>query len=106
MNLVTGGTGLVGAHLLLHLLQNGEKVKALFRTENSIIKTKKLFNQFNQNDLFHQIEWVEGEVNNIPSLEIAFVNITTVYHCAALISFDSKDEVLLRKVNIEEPLIW
>ncbi len=101
MNLVTGGTGLVGAHLLLHLLQNGEKVKALFRTENSIIKTKKLFNQFNQNDLFHQIEWVEGEVNNIPSLELAFVNITTVYHCAALISFDSKDEARLRKVNIE-----
>lgn len=101
MNLVTGGTGLVGAHLLLHLLQNGEKVKALFRTENSIIKTKKLFNKFNQNDLFHQIEWVEGDVNNIPSLEIAFENISTVYHCAALISFDSKDEALLRKVNIE-----
>lgn len=101
MNLVTGGTGLVGAHLLLHLLQNGEKVKALFRTENSIIKTKKFFNQFNQNDLFHQIEWIEGDVNNIPSLEIAFDNIDTVYHCAALISFDSKDEALLRKVNIE-----
>ncbi|WP_026712135.1 NAD-dependent epimerase/dehydratase family protein [Flavobacterium filum] len=101
MNLVTGGTGLVGAHLLLHLLQNGEKVKALFRTENSILKTEKLFHQFNQNDLFHQIEWVEGDVNNIPSLEIAFENIDTVYHCAALISFDSKDEARLRKVNIE-----
>lgn len=101
MNLVTGGTGLVGAHLLLHLLQNGEKVKALFRTENSIIKTKKLFKRFNQNDLFHQIEWVEGDVNNIPSLEIAFENIDSVYHCAALISFDSRDEARLRKVNIE-----
>ncbi|HBI01825.1 MAG TPA: NAD-dependent epimerase, partial [Flavobacterium sp.] len=56
MNLVTGGTGLVGAHLLLHLLQNGEKVRALFRTENSIQKTKKLFNQFNNSDLFNKIE--------------------------------------------------
>lgn len=101
MNLVTGGTGLVGAHLLLYLLQNGEKVRALFRTENSILKTKKLFQQFNQYELFHQIEWIEGDVNNIPSLEIAFKNVDYVYHCAALISFDSKDEARLRKVNIE-----
>jgi nucleoside-diphosphate-sugar epimerase len=26
MILITGGTGLVGAHLLLHLIENGEQV--------------------------------------------------------------------------------
>lgn len=101
MNLVTGGTGLVGAHLLLHLLEKGEKVRALFRSENSIQKTKELFNQLRQSDLFHQIEWVPGNVNDIPSLEPAFENITYVYHCAALISFDATDEENLRKINIE-----
>ncbi len=101
MNLVTGGTGLVGAHLLLHLLGKGEKVRALFRSENSIQKTKELFNQLRQNDLFHQIEWVPGNVNDIPSLEKAFENIAYVYHCAALISFDATDEENLRKINIE-----
>ena len=75
MNLVTGGTGLVGAHLLLHLLQKGEKVRALFRNEKSILKTKKLFNQLNYSDLFYHIEWFTGNVNDIPSLELAFKNI-------------------------------
>ena len=101
MNLVTGGTGLVGAHLLLHLLQNGEKVRALFRTENSIQKTKNLFNQLNNSDLFNKIEWVSGNVNDVPSLEKAFENVEYVYHCAALISFDGVEEENLRKINIE-----
>jgi nucleoside-diphosphate-sugar epimerase len=101
MNLVTGGTGLVGAHLLLFLLQKGEKVRALFRSEKSILKTKNFFNQFNKNDLFHQIDWIPGNVNDIPSLEKAFENVDYVYHCAALISFDSVEEENLRKINIE-----
>lgn len=101
MNLVTGGTGLVGAHLLFHLLQNGEKVRALFRSEKSIKKTKNLFNQLNRGDLFHKIEWISGNVNDIPSLENAFENVEHVYHCAALISFDSVEEENLRKINIE-----
>jgi nucleoside-diphosphate-sugar epimerase len=101
MNLVTGGTGLVGAHLLLHLLQKGEKVRALFRSEKSILKTKNLFNQLNHSDLFHLIDWFPGNVNDIPSLELAFENIDYVYHCAALISFDGVEEENLRKINIE-----
>lgn len=101
MNLVTGGTGLVGAHLLFHLLQNGEKVRALFRSEKSIQKTKNLFNQLNRGDLFHKIEWISGNVNDIASLEKAFENVKHVYHCAALISFDSVEEENLRKINIE-----
>ena len=43
MILVTGGTGLVGAHLLIHLLEKGEKVRAIYRNLDSIQKTTKLF---------------------------------------------------------------
>ncbi len=105
MILVTGGTGLVGAHLLLHLIESRsigtEKVRAIYRSVASMEKTKSLFSMYKKESLFEQIEWIQADITEVPSLEIAFQNIDTVYHCAALISFDPKDENLLRKTNIE-----
>lgn len=101
MILVTGGTGLVGAHLLLQLLQENEAVRAIYRSEKAIEKTRNLFRLENKMDLLEKIEWMEADITDIPALEKAFQNITQVYHCAALISFDTNDETVLRKVNIE-----
>ena len=101
MILVTGATGLVGSHLLVKLLQENEVVKALFRSEKQIEKVKNVFTFYNQSNLFDKIHWVKGDITDIPSLEIAFQNVTYVYHCAALISFDPNDEEELRKINIE-----
>jgi nucleoside-diphosphate-sugar epimerase len=101
MVLVTGGTGLVGSHLLLHLIENGENVRAIYRSQNNIEKTKSVFELYKKTELFEKIEWLEADILDIPSLEIAFNGIEYVYHCAALISFDPKDEEALRKTNIE-----
>lgn len=101
MILVTGATGLVGSHLLVQLLQENEEVKALFRSDKQIEKVKNVFAFHNQTALFDKIHWVKGDITDIPSLEIAFENVTHVYHCAALISFDPNDEDELRKINIE-----
>lgn len=101
MILITGTTGLVGSHLALQLLENNECIRAIYRTKASIEKTKSLFKLYGKESLFEKIEWIEADINDIPSLEIAFKNIEYVYHCAALISFDPKDEKKLRKINIE-----
>ena len=101
MVLVTGGTGLVGAHLLLHLVENGDIVRAIYRNLASIQKTKALFLRYKKESLFENIEWVQADITDVPTLEMAFENVKYVYHCAALISFDPKDEDLLRKTNIE-----
>ncbi|WP_347050861.1 NAD-dependent epimerase/dehydratase family protein [Flavobacterium olei] len=101
MILVTGGTGLVGAHLLLHLIENGENVRALYRNQKRIEKTKSVFDFYKKTDLFEKIDWLEADILDVPSLENAFIGITQVYHSAALISFDPKDEEKLRKTNIE-----
>lgn len=101
MILVTGATGLVGSHLLVQLLQENDEVKALFRSEKQLEKVKNVFAFKNQLGLFDNIHWVKGDITDIPSLEIAFENVTHVYHCAALISFDPNDEDALRKINIE-----
>lgn len=102
MILVTGGTGLVGAHLLLHLLENNESgIRAIYRNPEHIAKVKALFDLYKKSDLFSKVEWLKADILDIPSLEIAFQNIDFVYHCAAAISFNPDDEDLLRKTNIE-----
>ncbi len=101
MVLVTGGTGLVGAHLLLHLVENGDSVRAIYRNAATIEKTKSLFSLYNKELLLEKVDWIQADIIDIPTLEIAFENVEYVYHCAALISFNPKDENLLRKINIE-----
>ena len=101
MILVTGATGLVGSHLLLQLLENNQKVRAMYRNAAALEKTKTLFHSYNNVDLLDHIEWIQADITDVPSLENAFVNIDYVYHCASLISFDPNDEKQLRKTNIE-----
>ncbi|MBF6607953.1 MAG: NAD-dependent epimerase/dehydratase family protein [Flavobacterium sp.] len=101
MILLTGATGLVGAHAALHLIEKGEKVRALYRTAESIQKTRSLFKIYEREQLVEQIEWVQGDITDVPSLELAVAGIDQVWHCAAMISFDRRDEEKLRKANIE-----
>jgi dihydroflavonol-4-reductase len=101
MILVTGGTGLVGAHLLIHLIENGESVRSIYRNQSNILKTKNLFYLYKKDHLFDFIQWLKADILDISSLKLAFTEIQTVYHCAALISFDPKEESLVRKTNIE-----
>ena len=101
MILVTGATGLVGSHLLLGLLEDNQKVRAIYRSTASLHKTKSLFHDYNKASLYDAIEWIQADITDVPSLENAFVNVSQVYHCAALISFDPNDEQILRKTNIE-----
>lgn len=101
MILVIGGTGLVGSHLLVKLLQESKKIRAIYRKEKNLEAVKKVFSYYNKANWFEKINWVKADINDIPSLELAFQNITQVYHCAALISFDPRDQKQLFKINIE-----
>lgn len=103
MILVTGGTGLVGAHLLYKLVENNETVKAIYRNQNSLKNVKEVFATYTEDyrPLYDKINWIEADILDIPSLTNAFEKVTLVYHCAAFISFDSKKYHLLRRTNIE-----
>ena len=46
MILVTGGTGLVGAHLLYHLLKEKETIRAIYRSEEKINAVEKVFSYY------------------------------------------------------------
>jgi len=103
MILVTGGTGLVGAHLLYKLALTESKIRAIYRTKSKIDKTKHVFSYYTDDveSLFKKIEWIEADILNVPKLQEAFKGVTRVYHSAALVSFDPNVYYTLRNTNIE-----
>lgn len=103
MNLVTGASGLVGSHLLIHLLSDGQRVRAIYRNKESQERTKKNFELHGEQTvaLLDAVEWVKGDVLDILSLEEAIIGVEYVYHCAALVSFKKSDKDILFKTNIE-----
>jgi len=103
MILVTGGTGLVGTHLLLQLVLEGTKVRATYREPHTLDRVKRVFSYYSSKPekLFKQIHWVQADINDLMTLDTAFAQVTLVYHCAALISFDPRDFSHLMKINSE-----
>lgn len=103
MILVTGGTGLVGSHLLLQLMEMGSRVRATYRSEHKLNAVKHVFSYYSSTseELYSKIEWVKADLNDIPGLTEAFKDVTRVYHCAAFVSFEPDKYHLLRQTNIE-----
>ena len=92
MVLVTGATGLVGSYIARYLVQSGVQVRALHRKSS----------QFDLlGNAAKQIEWAEGDLLDIGSLQDAMKGVDKVYHCGALISFAPKDQNNMLKINGE-----
>jgi dihydroflavonol-4-reductase len=92
MILVTGASGLVGNAIVRQLANNNQKVRALRRGNSKIDSLK---------DISDKIEWVEGDLNDVLSLEKAMQDVSEVYHAAAIVSFAPKDRANMYKVNVE-----
>lgn len=91
--LVTGGTGFLGSYLLRYLVREGyTRVRALRRATSQMDLVAEVANK---------IEWVEGDVLDIFSLEDAMQGVQQVYHCAAVVSFDPRDYDQMRQVNVD-----
>ena len=85
---VTGAAGLVGSELTKQLLDKDYKVTAIYHSTplhishpNLIIKQCDILDTF--------------------SLEEIMQDVTHVYHCAAIVSFEPKNERRLLKINVE-----
>ena len=86
--MVTGGTGLVGSHLLKKLSADHIKTKALYRSQIP-------------DSQYPDVEWVPGDIVDIISLEEAMRNVDVVFHCAAVVSFNPKKKNELFHTNVE-----
>ena len=101
MIFLTGGTGLVGAHILLRLTESGQKIKALKRKRSSLTVIKNIFSHYKKTDLLQSIEWIEGDLLDLFSLQEGIKGCNTVIHCAAIVSFNPRDFKKMMKINIE-----
>ncbi|TAD96208.1 MAG: NAD-dependent epimerase/dehydratase family protein [Bacteroidetes bacterium] len=83
---ITGGTGLIGSHLIQHLLDSGQQIVALKHTTNPIT----IKNQ--------AIRWIEGSILDVPLLQEIIEPNFYVVHAAAVISLSAPN---LWKINVE-----
>ena len=90
---VTGGTGFVGSYLLRYLVKNGySNIRALKRKNSSMALVE---------EVKDRISWIEGDLLDIPSLEAGMLDVSQVYHCAAVISFEKDAVKKMKKINVE-----
>ena len=92
--LITGGTGFLGSYIIKELVERNYPVRALRRS------TSKLPFYISR-EIFNKVEWVEGDVLDVVSLEMAMEGVDMIIHSAAVISFLKKEKKWMDQVNIE-----
>lgn len=89
MILVTGGAGLVGKELIIQLLAQGKRVKAIYnKTRITGITDTRLVE-------------VQCDILDVIRLEEIMEGVDEVYHCAGLVAFAPKELSRLFKINVE-----
>jgi nucleoside-diphosphate-sugar epimerase len=91
--LITGGTGFLGAYIIQELVEQGYAVRAIRRSQKLPF--------FIPAAILDRVEWVNGDILDVVSLDEALEGIDTVIHAAAKVSFDPKEKKELFNVNID-----
>lgn len=89
--LITGGTGFIGIPLVEKLHDSGHDLKLLVRENSDISPFEKLAN----------IEYIQGDIQNIESLRTAANDINAICHLAAYTGISAKKKSLYHDVNVK-----
>jgi nucleoside-diphosphate-sugar epimerase len=102
MVFVTGGTGLLGSHVLVELTQQHDQITAIYRNKSKIDTVKKCFDFYLKESAelhFNRIIWKKCDILDIPSLEEELQGHKIIYHCAAIVSFAKRDFNQMMNIN-------
>lgn len=103
MVFITGATGILGRIVALELLKRGKSVRASKRSASNLEDVKNSYTFYTENPetYFNAIEWVDVDFDDINAIQDALQGVEEVYHCAAKVSFDPKDNKEIYHTNIE-----
>jgi dihydroflavonol-4-reductase len=91
MIFVTGATGFLGSYLVKNLIRRGEKVRGLTHSSNFDLLL----------GYADKVEWIKGDLLDVPSLEAAMEGVEKIYHCAAVVSSLPSERAILKRTNVE-----
>jgi dihydroflavonol-4-reductase len=90
---VTGGTGFIGSYILKNLIEKGCTVRAIRRSNKLPF--------YIPTEILNKVQWIEGDVLDIVSLNDAMKGADAVIHSAAIVSFSKKERSQMYHVNVE-----
>ncbi len=76
LSLVTGGAGFIGSNMVRFLLDKGQEVRVLDNFETG--------KRANLSEIADQIQLIEGDIRDMPTVERSVAGVDVVYHLAAL----------------------
>lgn len=103
MVFVTGATGILGRIIVLELLKKGRKVRASKRPGSNLNDVRHSYSFYTEDPdgFFNKIEWVNVDFDDLDSLQDALKDVDEVYHCAAKVGFDPKDDKEMYHTNVK-----
>ncbi len=103
MIVVTGGTGLLGGHLLLELAKEKTPVRVIIRKGTDPKKVFSVWKHYSIDTqaLLNRFEWFEADLINKAEVGEALEGATQVYHCAGLISFGYGKRRSMWETNVD-----
>lgn len=91
--LITGGTGILGVHLIAHLVENGDH-EIIVMSRKGILP--EVIDEYKE-----QVNIVKGDVLALYPLRDIISEVDMVIHLAAIVSFDPADKQDMFTINIE-----
>ncbi len=91
--LVTGGTGFLGSYIIKELIETGYSVRAIRRGNKLPFYISR--------EILDKVQWLDGDILDVVSLEEAMDGVDTVIHSAGVVSFTKRDREQMYRVNVE-----
>lgn len=102
MNLVSGATGIVGAHIVHDLLRRDEHVRAIVRGEEKFLHLRRVLDHYDlEADRTRLLEVVDVDVLDVSGVRDIMSGVSAVFHAAAMVSFTPHEKDLMWRVNVE-----